>query len=50
MRFGNFVQIRDAINEEMEALWAGDKTAREAMDTAVERGNALLAKFARANR
>ncbi|MBV1895324.1 MAG: sn-glycerol-3-phosphate ABC transporter substrate-binding protein UgpB, partial [Rhodobacteraceae bacterium] len=28
VRFGNFVQIRDVINEEMEALWAGDKTAR----------------------
>ncbi len=50
LRFGNFVQIRDVINEEMEALWAGDKTAREAMDEAVARGNALLAKFARANR
>ncbi len=50
LRFGNFVQIRDVINEEMEALWAGDKTAREAMDEAVSRGNALLDKFARANR
>ncbi len=49
LRFGNFVQIRDIINEEMEALWAGDKTAREAMDTAVERGNALLVKFENAN-
>ena len=50
LRFGNFVQVRDVINEEMEALWAGDKTAREAMDEAVARGNALLDKFARANR
>ncbi|MFT7594924.1 MAG: sn-glycerol 3-phosphate transport system substrate-binding protein [Paracoccaceae bacterium] len=47
VRFGNFVQIRDVINEEMEALWAGDKTAKEAMDTAVERGNTLLRKFER---
>jgi sn-glycerol 3-phosphate transport system substrate-binding protein len=47
LRFGNFVQIRDVINEEMEALWAGDKTAAEAMDTAVERGNVLLRKFER---
>jgi len=47
IRFGNFVQIRDVINEEMEALWAGDKTAAEAMDAAVERGNALLRKFER---
>ena len=28
LRFGNFVQVRDVINEEMEALWAGDKTAQ----------------------
>lgn len=47
IRFGNFVQIRDVINEEMEALWAGDKTAAQAMDAAVERGNALLRKFER---
>jgi sn-glycerol 3-phosphate transport system substrate-binding protein len=47
IRFGNFVQIRDVINEEMEALWAGDKTAKQAMDAAVERGNALLRKFER---
>jgi len=48
VRFGNFVQIRDVINEEMEALWAGDKSASEAMDAAVERGNTLLRKFERA--
>ncbi len=47
LRFGNFVQIRDVINEEMEALWAGDKTASQAMDAAVTRGNALLRKFER---
>lgn len=47
VRFGNFVQIRDVINEEMEAMWAGDKTAQEAMDTAVERSNTLLRKFER---
>lgn len=47
LRFGNFVQIRDIINEEMEAIWAGDKDAKSAMDDAVERGNALLRKFER---
>lgn len=47
IRFGNFVQVRDVINEEMEALWAGDKTAKEAMDTAVKRGNELLRRFER---
>ena len=47
LRFGNFVQVRDVINEEMEALWAGDKNATEALNTAAERGNALLRKFER---
>jgi len=48
LRFGGFVQIRDIINEEMEALWAGQKTAKQAMDDAVSRGNVLLRKFERA--
>ncbi|MEM1162970.1 MAG: sn-glycerol-3-phosphate ABC transporter substrate-binding protein UgpB [Pseudomonadota bacterium] len=47
LRFGNFVQIRDVINEEMEAVWAGDKDAASALDAAAERGNALLRKFER---
>ncbi|MDQ7071515.1 MAG: sn-glycerol-3-phosphate ABC transporter substrate-binding protein UgpB [Rhodobacterales bacterium] len=50
IRFGNFVQIRDIINEELEAVWAGTKTASEALDEAAERGDALLAKFERANK
>ena len=50
LRFGNFVQIRDIINEELEAVWSGDKDAKTAMDAAVERGNALLRKFERANK
>ncbi|MGH1412251.1 MAG: sn-glycerol-3-phosphate ABC transporter substrate-binding protein UgpB [Pelagimonas sp.] len=47
LRFGNFVQIRDVINEEMEALWAGNATAQEALDNAASRGNELLRKFER---
>jgi len=50
VRFGSFVQIRDIINEEMEALWAGQSTAQEALDTAVKRGNVLLEKFEKANK
>jgi sn-glycerol 3-phosphate transport system substrate-binding protein len=45
LRFGNFVQIRDIINEELEAVWGGSKSAKEALDAAVERGNELLRKF-----
>lgn len=47
LRFGNFVQIRDVINEELEALWAGDQSAKAALDKAVDRGNKLLRKFER---
>lgn len=47
LRFGNFVQIRDVINEELEAVWAGDKGAQEALDEAARRGNELLQKFGR---
>lgn len=50
IRFGNFVQVRDVINEEMEAVWNGDKTAAQAMDDAVERGDKLLRKFEKANK
>ncbi len=45
LRFGNFVQIRDIINEELEAVWAGEKTAQAALDSAVARGNRLLRQF-----
>lgn len=47
VRFGNFVQIRDVINEEMEALWGGSKNATQALDDAASRGNDLLRKFER---
>ena len=50
LRIGNFVQIRDVMDEELEGVWVGQKTAKQALDTAVERGNKLLADFARANR
>lgn len=49
LRLGNFVQIRDIINEELEYVWSGDKSAKEALDEAVERGNTLLRKFEKAN-
>jgi sn-glycerol 3-phosphate transport system substrate-binding protein len=49
LRFGNFVQIRDIINEELEAVWSGNKSAEEALDTAVERGNQLIRKFEQQN-
>lgn len=47
LRLGNMVQIRDVINEELERIFSGDKSAQQGLDEAVERGNALLEKFAR---
>jgi sn-glycerol 3-phosphate transport system substrate-binding protein len=50
LRFGNFVQIRDIINAEMEKIWNGSKTAEVAMDDAVAQSNKLLRKFEKANK
>ena len=50
LRLGSFDQIRGIIDEELEAVWAGDKTAQAALDSAVERGNKLLRRFEQANR
>ena len=35
IRLGNFVQIRDIIDEELEGVWSGKKTAKEGLDAAV---------------
>jgi sn-glycerol 3-phosphate transport system substrate-binding protein len=45
LRFGNMVQIRDVISEEMEALITGQKSGQQAADDAVSRGNSLLREF-----
>jgi sn-glycerol 3-phosphate transport system substrate-binding protein len=50
LRLGNFDQIRTIIDEELEAVWAGDKDAQAALDNAVARGNQLLRRFEQANR
>ncbi len=50
IRLGNFVQIRTINDEELEQVWAGKKTAKEALDTAVKRGNEQLERFEKANK
>ena len=35
VRFGNFVEIRNIIDEELEQVWNGQKTAKQALDEAV---------------
>jgi len=49
LRLGNFVQIRNVIDEELESVWNGQKTAKQALDEAVKRGNELLVRFQKAN-
>lgn len=49
LRFGSFVQIRDILNEEMEAIWNGSKSADEAVEDAARRGNELLREFEKTN-
>ena len=50
IRLGNFVQIRAIEDEELEQVWSGKKTAKEALDSAVTRGNELLVRFEKANK
>ena len=45
IRLGNYVQIRTIEDEELEQVWAGKKTGKEALDAIVTRGNDLLARF-----
>ena len=46
IRLGNFVQIRDAIETEMENIFAGKKTAKQGLDDAVAKGDEILKEFA----
>ncbi len=50
IRLGNFVQIRTINDEELEQVWAGKKSAKEALDAAVSRGNEQLERFQKANK
>jgi sn-glycerol 3-phosphate transport system substrate-binding protein len=47
LRLGNMVQLRDIWAEEIEGALAGKKSAKEALDAAVQRGNAMLRQFER---
>ena len=47
LRLGNLVQIRDIWSEEIEGALAGKKSAKDAMDAAVSRGNQMLRQFER---
>ena len=42
IRLGGLRRIRGIIDEELEAVWQGKKSALEALNAAVQRGNLLL--------
>lgn len=46
IRLGGMIQIRAEWTAEVEAALAGQKTMKEALDTAAARGNEILARFA----
>ncbi|GAB4036078.1 MAG: sn-glycerol-3-phosphate ABC transporter substrate-binding protein UgpB [Rubrivivax sp.] len=50
IRLGNFVQIRTIIDEELEQVWAGKKSAKEGLDAIKKRGDVELEKFEKANK
>jgi len=50
IRLGNYVQIRAVEDEELEQVWNGKKTPKEALDSIVKRGNELLERFEKANK
>jgi sn-glycerol 3-phosphate transport system substrate-binding protein len=47
LRFGGMVQMRDVWAEEIEAALASKKSAKDALDAAVSRGNEMLRQFER---
>ena len=50
IRLGNFVQIRTIIDEEMEQVWSGKKSAKEGLESAKKRGDEMLERFEKANK
>ena len=50
IRLGNYVQIRAVEDEELEQVWGGKKSSKEALDSIVKRGNELLERFEKANK
>ena len=50
VRLGNYLQIRTIEDEELEQVWNGKKTAKEALDDIVKRGDEQLERFQKANK
>jgi len=50
IRLGNHARIRAILDEELEAVWIGNKLPKAALDEAVQRGNVFLKRFAASTR
>jgi sn-glycerol 3-phosphate transport system substrate-binding protein len=50
IRLGNFLQVRTIIDEELEQVWAGKKTAKEGLEAIKKRADVELEKFEKANK
>lgn len=46
IRLGNFTEIRNVVEEELENIFAGKKSVKAGLDDAVKRSNELLREFA----
>ena len=46
IRLGNFNSVRDAIEEQMENIFSGNKTAKQGLDDAAAKSNDILKEFA----
>ena len=44
------MQIRTIVDEEMENIFSGKKSAKQGLDDAVKRGNEQLERFQQANK
>jgi len=49
VRFGNLTQIRDVLDQQLEAVLTGKKTGQQALDDGAKQGNAMLREFEAAN-
>jgi ABC transporter, substrate-binding protein, family 1 len=50
IRLGNFVQIRTIVDEELEGVWSGKQSPKQALDAVVRRGNEQLERFQKAHK
>jgi len=50
LRFGSYVQMRDIIYNELEAIFNFKKSAQEGLNDAVAQGNRMLREFEKTNR